>query len=133
MSNNLSVPPVAAAVAAPESAGQTRATPDAAAAEPKRTAASSVGPNPTLHLDPALGLVVIEFRNGAGQVTTSIPSQSQLLAYQRWATTQFGPAPSGMPPIHTVTTPKHHAPAAPVARVKEASVSTPRPAPLPRR
>lgn len=30
--------------------------------------------NPTLGLEPALGLVVIEFRNDSGAITTSIPS-----------------------------------------------------------
>jgi hypothetical protein len=57
----------------------------------------SVEPNPSLQLDPALGLVVIQFRNDAGDVTASIPSERQLQAYQRWATTQFGPAPDNMP------------------------------------
>jgi hypothetical protein len=133
MSNDLSVPPVAAAVAPTESAGQTRVAADTAAVEPRQAAASSVGPNPSLQLDPALGLVVIEFRNEAGVVTTSIPSQSQLLAYQRWATTQFGPAPSGMPPGNAETTPHHHVPAATPAPVKEPPVSAPRPAALPRR
>ena len=41
-------------------------------------------PNPQLRLDPALGLVVIEFRDDAGTVTTSIPSQRQLEAYRMW-------------------------------------------------
>jgi hypothetical protein len=40
--------------------------------------------------------VVIEFRNDAGAVTDSIPSERQLQAYQRWQTTQFGPVPHGM-------------------------------------
>lgn len=39
-------------------------------------------PNPTLRLDPALGLVVIEFVSKSGAVTSSIPSQRQLAAYQ---------------------------------------------------
>jgi hypothetical protein len=39
--------------------------------------------NPSLHLDPALGLVVLEFRDEAGQVTGSIPSQRQIEAYHR--------------------------------------------------
>ena len=39
-------------------------------------------PNPTLRLDPALGLVVIEFLSKSGAVTSSIPSQRQLTAYQ---------------------------------------------------
>ena len=53
--------------------------------------------NPTLRLDAALGLVVIEFRSESGAVTTSIPSQRQLQEYQRWNSTQVGPAPDGEP------------------------------------
>lgn len=53
--------------------------------------------NPTLRLDGALGLVVIEFRNNTGAITTSIPSQRQLQAYQRWQATRLGPTPSGQP------------------------------------
>lgn len=41
--------------------------------------------NPSLHLDPALGLVVIEFRDEAGEVTASIPSQRQIDAYRQHA------------------------------------------------
>ena len=51
--------------------------------------------NPTLRLDAALELVVIEFRNNSGAITTSIPSQRQLREYQRWAQTQVGPPPPG--------------------------------------
>ena len=39
--------------------------------------------NPSLRLDSALGLVVIEFRNDTGAVTRSIPSQQKLDAYKR--------------------------------------------------
>src|SRR5689334_9538145 len=45
--------------------------------------------NPTLRLDAALGLVVIEFRNETGAITTSIPSQRQLQEYQRWQATRL--------------------------------------------
>jgi hypothetical protein len=55
----------------------------------------SLIPNPTLRLDPALGIVVIEFRNGTGAVTTSIPSERQLQAYQKWKLSRVGPAPTG--------------------------------------
>lgn len=41
--------------------------------------------NPTLRLDPALGLVVIEFRDESGNVTASIPSQRQIDAYRMWS------------------------------------------------
>jgi hypothetical protein len=49
--------------------------------------------NPSLRLDAALGIVVIEFRNDSGAITTSVPSQHQLQAYQRWAQTHSGLTP----------------------------------------
>ena len=61
--------------------------------QPESAATPSPIANPSLRLDPALGIVVLEFRNGAGAVTTSIPSQRQLQAYQRWAQTHSGQAP----------------------------------------
>ena len=99
MSNDLTVPSVTTSAAVADPAGQTKGSTDLPAAEPKLVAPepSLVGPNPSLQLDPALGLVVIQFRNDSGAVTNSIPSERQLQAYQRWATTHFGPAPSGMP------------------------------------
>jgi hypothetical protein len=39
--------------------------------------------NPSLHLDLALNLVVLQFFNAQGEVTQSIPSQKQLEAYQQ--------------------------------------------------
>ena len=39
-------------------------------------------PNPTLQLDPALGLVVMQFRTGDDGATTSIPTPRQLAAYR---------------------------------------------------
>ena len=47
--------------------------------------------NPSLRLDPALGLVVIEFHNDAGSVTRSIPSQQQIDAYKRLGQMPPGP------------------------------------------
>ncbi len=60
--------------------------------------------NPTLRLDAALGIVVIEFRNDSGAITSSVPSQRQLQAYQKWDVTCFGPTPPGVhgPPLRTV-------------------------------
>lgn len=51
------------------------------------------GANPTLRFDPVLGLVVIEFHNAAGAVTSSVPSQRQIDAYRRWQETG-GAAPN---------------------------------------
>ncbi len=53
------------------------ATAVAAAAASKRPLV-----NPSLHLDLALNLVVLQFIDNNGNVTTQIPSQKQLKAYQ---------------------------------------------------
>ena len=45
-------------------------------------AATPVGrANPTLQFDPAVGIVVVQFRDDSGKVNLSIPSQQQLNAY----------------------------------------------------
>jgi len=125
MSNDLVVPPVAVAVSATESTGQAKVAAATVAMEPKQTVTSSVGPNPSLQLDPALGLVVIEFRNDAGAVTTSIPSERQIQAYQRWAATHIGPAPRGMPAsgISTATSQHPRAESAPAKRAARTEAS----------
>ena len=59
---------------------------EAAPPPPPGAGAPGGGPpavNPSLRLDPALGLVVLEFRDETGQVTGSIPSQRQIEAYHR--------------------------------------------------
>jgi hypothetical protein len=66
--------------------------------------------NPSLRLDPSLGLVVLEFHSGSGAVTTSIPSQHQLEAYQRWTQTGIGTPPGSM--AGSVTTGNRQAPPA---------------------
>lgn len=73
--------PVAPPVPAPQTAGSTSTT-------------ANPSPNPTLELDPALGLVVIQFHNDSGAVTSSIPSQQQIDAYRLWQETKLGPPPS---------------------------------------
>ena len=52
--------------------------------------------NPSLRLDPALGLVVLEFHSDSGAVTSSIPSERQLEAYQRWTQAGIGAPPGGL-------------------------------------
>ena len=47
--------------------------------------------NPALRLDAALGLVVIEFRDASGKLTTTIPSEQQLQAYRTWSGEHPGP------------------------------------------
>ena len=101
VSNDLTVSPVAAGLFNDSAAVR---HPVAAAIEPAIEApATKVNPglaaplitNPTLRLDAALGLVVVEYRDDRGAITTSIPSQRALAAYRRWDATRSGPAPSG--------------------------------------
>lgn len=42
--------------------------------------------NPSLRLDAGLGMVVIEFRDGSGNIASSIPTERQLEAYRMNAT-----------------------------------------------
>jgi len=48
-------------------------------------AVSSAGspPNPSVYLDPALNLVVLAFFDAQGNLTSTVPSEQQLQAYQR--------------------------------------------------
>ena len=60
-------------------------------------------PNPSLHIDDALGLVVMEFYNSNGALATSIPTSAQLEAYRRSGaevtatTSSGGQTPAPMP------------------------------------
>jgi hypothetical protein len=68
------------------SVGQSPAAsaPSAQEANPAAVTAASKRPltNPSLHLDLALNLVVLQFVDDNGDVTNSIPSAKQLKAYQ---------------------------------------------------
>jgi hypothetical protein len=79
---------VTQAAAVPQATPYRVAAPQAGAAAPVTDGAITVsnGPplaNPSLHLDLALNLVVLQFFNAQGLVTQSIPSQKQLEAYQQ--------------------------------------------------
>jgi hypothetical protein len=88
-----------------------------------------------LRLDAALGLVVIEFRNDSGAVTTSIPSERQIAAYQRWDVTHFGPTPMGRDettaaaPANATVQPAVHAPPTERRPAQAATNTTPSPPP----
>ena len=45
-------------------------------------------PHPSFHIDAALGLVVMEFRDGPGLASSTIPTAQQLEAYRRAAGTR---------------------------------------------
>lgn len=93
MPSDLSIPTVPPINAGTENAGNGRMS--AAASAPAESAAPATlsAPNPTLELDAALGLVVIQFRNDNGAVISSIPTQQQIAAYQLWQETKIGPPP----------------------------------------
>jgi hypothetical protein len=96
MPNDLAIQPLTAIRTGAEIAGEAKVTANQPSPQPEPAANPSPIANPSLRLDPTLGIVVLEFRNDAGAVTTSIPSQRQLQAYQKWDATHFGPTPSGV-------------------------------------
>lgn len=105
MPNDMSLPGVTAVPAASNAASEPRMAGDGLPQPSAEAPKSPLITNPSLRLDAALGLVVIEFRNDSGAITTSIPSQRQLEAYQRWATTQFGPGPFDGSQVRPATSP----------------------------
>lgn len=92
MPNDLAIQPLTSGRTGPAIAGEAK-TANQPPPQPEPAANPSPTTNPSLRLDPALGIVVLEFRNDAGAVTTSVPSQRQLQAYQRWAQTHSGQTP----------------------------------------
>jgi hypothetical protein len=77
--------------------------------------------SPSLRFDPASGLVVIEFHDQAGDVTTSIPTLQQLEAYRIWGRPSEGPAASGV--AHSANAKDTH-----TAAVQPSATSTTTPA-----
>lgn len=48
----------------------------------RQDAAPPIAPNPSLRIEPTLGVVVFEVRDGAGEVTRSVPTERELRAYR---------------------------------------------------
>src|SRR5579872_115125 len=96
MSNDVAIQPIAAAHSASDVIGGPSQASVAPSPEQQPAAKSPPIYNPTVRFDSTLGLVVIEFRNDSGVVTTQVPSQQQLDAYQRWNETRLGPMPAGL-------------------------------------
>jgi len=98
MSSDLSIGAVASSPAVPTTGAGYGAS--ATGASSAVAAANAPGtPNPTLLLDAALGLVVIEFVSKSGAVTSSIPTQRQLAAYREGTAEPPGQQPQHAP-IH---------------------------------
>lgn len=95
MPNELAIKSVAAVTGASENPAEPQAEAFIPPAHAPPPPSASPMPNPQLRLDAALGLVVIEFRDEAGTITTSIPSQRQLNAYRMWEQNRLNP--SGLP------------------------------------
>jgi len=79
MPNDWTIAGIGPSAAGPPVADRAPGKPEARV-EPAGSA--SALPNPTLRLDASLGIVVIEFRNNAGEVANSIPTQQQLEMYR---------------------------------------------------
>jgi hypothetical protein len=92
MPNDLTISAVGTPIALPNRVHSYQPAP-AANLEPK--VAGPPAPSPTLRYDAAVGILVIDFHNDAGQVTNSIPTQRQLDAYR-------SRVESGGPPATTV-------------------------------
>ena len=59
-----------------------------------------MSPNPRLRIDPALGIVVMEFLDATGKVRQSAPTEAALEAYrraQRFGVPQMENPPGGKP------------------------------------
>ncbi|MBN8903481.1 MAG: hypothetical protein BGO51_01415 [Rhodospirillales bacterium 69-11] len=105
MPNELSIQGVKPIGAAGDTTTDSKSDPRTFSPEPPPAMAPQPIVNPSLRLDAALGLVVIEFRDDGGAITSSIPSQRQLDAYR--AHTQAPPAPdhSSAPQAQTTDRP----------------------------
>ncbi len=92
MSNLSSLPPLRLPEVPSGPGPDAVARPGAAAPAAQQAAPTPTLPNPSLRLDAALGLVVLEFRNADGTART-IPSERELQAYRSAAPARQGGAP----------------------------------------
>jgi len=77
--------------------------------------------NPTLKFDSTLGLLVIEFKDSSGNVSTSIPSQRQLDAYRLYQQ----PLPGQSQPAAPTVTVAHPAATATATAAAPVTASAP--------
>lgn len=78
-------------------AGPARST----GAPPPSMSVEAGPPNPRLRMDSSLGMVVIEFRDAAGKVSTSLPTERELQAY-RAAVNYRAELPANLRPLRRV-------------------------------
>ena len=84
MPNDLSIQAVGPVSGASENPAQPKPESFTPPAQAPPTAPAVMVANPTLRFDAASGLVVIEYHDADGHVTTSIPTLRQLEAYRHW-------------------------------------------------
>lgn len=110
------------------------ADPPSEAAPPRVTARVPSGtaeiaspglPNPSLRLDPALGLVVLEFRDQAGR-TATLPTERELAAYR---SARGRPDPTPPPPRPGAGTEPQSAPWSAPRPGQQPAAAVPRPTP----
>lgn len=85
MSIDFAIQGTVAARHGPEIARDRGTSDSAPPAKPKEQASGPSPMNPSLNFDPSTGLVIMEFRDKAGEVSSSIPSKRQIDAYRRGA------------------------------------------------
>src|SRR4051812_27179531 len=83
MPNELTVRAITAMPVSADRPAEPKAEPFPQPASAHPTEAHQAYINPTLRLDAGLGLVVIEFHDDLGKLTSSIPSQRQIEAYRQ--------------------------------------------------
>ena len=82
MRSDISIQGIAPALTTGDPAPDSKESASGGSSGAGSAAAAPIYANPALRLEPALGLVVIEFRDSSGELTKSIPSQRQLQAYK---------------------------------------------------
>jgi hypothetical protein len=84
MPSDLSVKAVGPVLGASENPAEPKSEKFTTPAQAPPTPPAVLVANPSFRFDPVSGLVVIEFHDEAGDVTTSIPTLRQLEAYRIW-------------------------------------------------
>ncbi|MBL6076615.1 hypothetical protein JMJ56_01275 [Belnapia sp. T18] len=99
------IPPSAIPPIASRGPDSSHVRPAAAAAATSPDPRPTAQPNPSMRIDPSLGIVVMEFRDRSGAIAATLPTQRELDAYRsaqrRGGTEQHGaaqPSPRPTPP-----------------------------------
>lgn len=88
------IPPLRSLQAPPPPSPPAQVAPARAAPAP----APPAGPNPSLRIEPSLGIVVFEVKDGAGEVVRSVPTERELRDYRAAALRGTAEAQTTSPP-----------------------------------